>query len=147
MSVGVWRYLGTTTKKSHTFLFAISQKGKIMGYLKLSLYQETAPSMYKVTNPEQYKLYKEVLTFDGGMSFASADELIVKKKDGTTFRSSLQHYESDFLTETYLGHFPNGLPFRFLFASASNPMAQLNPMISFAGMDKDGWAVHYRVHL
>ena len=58
--------------------------------------------MYKVTNPKQYKLYKEVLTFDGGMSFASADELVVKKKDGTTFRSSLRHYESDFLTETYL---------------------------------------------
>lgn len=113
--------------------------------LKLSLYKKIVPSMYEVTNPEQYKLYQEVLSFDGGMSFASADELVVKKKDGTVFRCALRHYESDFITETYLGHFPNGLPFRFLFASKSNPVARLNPMVSFAGMDKDGWAVHYNV--
>lgn len=117
-----------------------------MPFLKLSLYKETAPFMYKVTNREQYNLYKEVLTFNGGQAFASADELIVKKPDGSTFRCALRHYESDFLTETYLGHFPNGQPFRFLFASQNNPMAHINPMVSFAGMDIDGWAIHFRVH-
>ena len=116
-----------------------------MPYLKLSLYKKTVPFMYELRNREQYELYKEVLSFNGGMSFASAEELVIKKTDGSTFRCSLQHYESDFLTETYLGHFPNGQPFRFLFASSNNPMAEIDPMVSFAGMAHDGWAVHYRV--
>ena len=117
-----------------------------MNFLKLSLYQEHVPFGYNVTHPKQYQMYKEVLSFNGGFSFASADEVIVKKKDGTTFRSPLRHYESDFLTETYVGRFPNGQPFRFLFASNTNPMAKLNPMVTFAGMATDGWAVHFNVH-
>ncbi len=116
-----------------------------MPYLKLSLYKEHVPFGYSLSHPQQYQMYKEVMSFNGGMSFASADELIVIKLDGTTFRCALQHYESDFFTETYLGHFPNGLPFRYLFASANNPMARIDPMVTFAGLATDGWAVHYRV--
>lgn len=129
----------------HLSFCQVSQKRNIMPYLKLLLYKETVPFMYKVTNRKQYNLYKEVLTFNGGVSFVSADELIIKKTDGSTFRCALQHYESDLLTETYLGHFPNGMPFRFLFASQHNPLSQIDPMVTFAGLDTDGWAVHYRV--
>lgn len=116
-----------------------------MPYLKLKLRSKHVPALYSITNPTQNKLVQEVLSFDGGYAFASSDELIVKKPDGTTFMSPLSFYESDFLTETYVGHFKNGQPFRFLFASNSNPMAQIEPMVTFAGMATDGWAVHYYV--
>ena len=42
--------------------------------------------MYKVTNKELYNLYKEVLTFNEGQTFASADELVIKKQNGSTFQ-------------------------------------------------------------
>ena len=144
---GVWRYLRmANTGWFSPFLFVCRKKNLIMPYLKLSLQSNAAPSMYKVTNPKQYELYEEILSFNGGMAFASADELIVKKKDGTVFRCDLSYYESDFLTETYLGHSSKGMPFRFFFASPSNPMGQIHPMVSFASLEKNIWVVHYDVH-
>ena len=77
--------------------------------------------------------------------FASEDELTVRKTDGTTFRTALRHYESDFLTETYVGRLSNGEQFRFIFASENNPLAQMDPMVTFGSMSTSGWAVHYRV--
>lgn len=116
-----------------------------MSYLKLKLQSKHVPIMYRFTNPSEYKSVEEVLSFDGGFAFASSDELTVKKPNGETFVSALRHYESDFLTETYVGKFENGRPFRFLFASDSNPMARIHPMVTFAGMSTDGWAVHFDV--
>lgn len=97
------------------------------------------------SNPKQVQMYKEVLSFDGCYAFASADELTVQRKDGSVFRTAITHYESDYLTETYVGHFPNGEAFRFIFASNSNPMAQIDPMVSFGSMSSSGWAVHFKV--
>lgn len=128
--------------------FISSQTNKIttsMGALRMTICKKTAPTLLRFTDPKQYEMYKEVLSFDGGLGFASEDEVIVKKTDGTTFRASIRHYESDFLTETYVGRFPNGEQFRFLFASSNNPLAQLDPMVSFAGMSTSGWAVHFKV--
>lgn len=116
-----------------------------MPALRLQLYKKTEPALYAMTDPNQHRLYKEVLSFDGGYAFASEDELTVRKPDGSIFRTAISHYESDVFTETYLGHFPTGESFRFLFASATNPMAQLNPMVTFAGMSTTGWAVHFKV--
>lgn len=113
---------------------------------RMKIYRKTKPFLYSITNPKQNALYKEVLSFDGGIAFASSDEVIVKKKDGTEFRSELRHYESDAFTETYIGRFPNGERFRFLFASSQNPISQLHPMVTFAGMSKTGWAVHFDVY-
>lgn len=117
-----------------------------MPALKFILSQKTSLSpLYKMTHPEQAKMYKEILTFDGGIGFASADEITVQKKDGTVFRSPLRYYESDFLTETYIGRFPNGEEFRFLFASQTNPMAAIDPMVTFGSMSTSGWAIHFKV--
>lgn len=116
-----------------------------MPALRLRLYQKTVPDMYSVTNPKQYQLYQEVLSFDGGMGFASEDEVIVQKKDGTVFRAPIRHYETDVLTETYLGTCSNGERFRFLFANPNNPLAQRLPLIGFAGLSTTEWAVHFEV--
>ncbi len=121
-------------------------KWDIMAALKFELYEQSAPSeTFLFLNPKQKQMYQEILSFDGGVGFASEDEIIVKKTDGTMFRSSIHHYESDFMTETYVGHFPNGERFRFLFASQSNPMALIDPMVTFASMSTSGWAIHFRV--
>lgn len=116
-----------------------------MAYLRLELYKKVTSPDLETSDPNEYKSYKEVLSLDGGRSFATATELTIQKKDGSVFRSALEHYESDFLTETYLGHFENGTPFRFVFASKNNPFASLNPMVSFAGLSKTSWAVHFYV--
>lgn len=116
-----------------------------MAKLRLELYQKTASPALMITNPSEYKSYKEALSFDGCYAFASATDLTVWKNDGTIFRTPISHYESDFITETYLGHFESGKAFRFLFASDSNPMAQIDPMVTFASASTSGWAVHYRV--
>ena len=110
----------------------------IMPALKLHLYKSVE------IDSTQHSLYEEALSFDGGLAFASEDELVVKKTDGTVFRTSLVHYESDVLTETYVGHFEDGKPFRFLFASNNNPLAAINPMVTFGSMSTSGWAVHFR---
>lgn len=116
-----------------------------MPALRLELYKKVFTPLYEKKHPEQYKLYEEALSFENCYAFASEDELIVNKKDGTVFRTPLRHYESDFLTETYLGKFSNGEPFRFIFASQTNPLAQLDPMVTFGSVSTSGWAVHYRV--
>lgn len=113
---------------------------------RIKIYKKIKPFLYSITNPKQNALYKEVLSFDGGISFASCDEVIVKKKDGTEFRSPLRYYETDAFTETYIGQFPNGERFKFLFASSQNPMSQLHPMVTFAGMSKPKWVVHFEVY-
>lgn len=115
-----------------------------MPALRMSLYQKTISPMYKITHPAQKKMFDEILTFDGGMAFASADELTVQKPDGTVFRTPLKFYERDFMTETYIGKL-NGEEFRFLFASETNPMARMNPMVSFASVSTSGWAIHFNV--
>ena len=112
-----------------------------MPILRLELYKKVE----RHTDMEQHKMFEYVLRFDGGYAFASADELLVKKRDGTIFRSDIVLYESDPLTTTYIGHFPNKQPFRFVFASETNPMATLDPMVSFGSMSTSGWAIHYRV--
>lgn len=116
-----------------------------MPTLRLELYKKVFTPLYRSIHPEQYKMYEEALSFEGGLAFASKDELIIHKTDGTVFRTSLRHYESDFLTETYLGEFSNGELFRFIFASQTNPLAQIDPMVTFGSMSTSGWAVHYRV--
>ena len=73
-----------------------------MPALRLEMYKKVISPLYKITHPDQYKMYEEVLSFEGGYAFASEDELTVRKTDGTTFRTALRHYESDFLTETYI---------------------------------------------
>lgn len=116
-----------------------------MPTLRLEMYKKVISPLYRITHPQGYKMYKEVLSFDGGYAFASEDELTIRKTDGTVFRTALQHYESDFLTETYVGRLSNDEQFRFIFASNNNPLAQLDPMVTFGSMSKSGWAVHYRV--
>ncbi len=116
-----------------------------MPVLKLNLCKKTEPILNSIFNPVQHELFNEVLTFDGGKAFASEDQLVVKKEDGTTFVSPLTFYEKDFLTETYVGHFSNGKKFRFLFASKNNPLAVIDPMVTFVSMSTSGWAVHFRV--
>lgn len=116
-----------------------------MPALRLEMYKKVISPLYKITHPDQYKMYEEVLSFEGGYAFASEDELTVRKTDGTTFRTPLSHYESDFLTETYVGKLSNGEQFRFIFASKNNPLAQMDPMVTFGSMSTSGWAVHYRV--
>lgn len=113
--------------------------------LRLELYKKVISPLYQIINPEQYKMYKEVLTFEGGYAFASEHELTVRKTDGTMFKTALSHYESDFWTETYVGRLSNGEQFRFVFASSNNPKAQMDPMVTFGSMSTSGWAVHYRV--
>ena len=87
-----------------------------MGTLRMHLYQKTFSSF---CDEEQKKMYNEVLSFESAMTFASADELIVEKTDGSVFRTAISHYESDPLTETYIGKM-FGKTFRFLFASKAN---------------------------
>ncbi|MBR6592275.1 MAG: hypothetical protein IKK81_06620 [Prevotella sp.] len=116
-----------------------------MPALRLELYKKVFLQDYQVTHPEQYKMYEEVLSFEGGYAFASEDELTVRKTDGSTFRTELRHYESDPFTETYTGRLSNGELFRFVFACKDNPLAQIDPMVTFGSMSTSGWAVHYRV--
>lgn len=110
-----------------------------MPALRLHLYKSVE------IDSSQHSSYEEALSFEGGLAFATEDELVIKKTDGSVFQTSLVHYESDMLTETYVGHFDNGEPFRFLFASSTNPMASINPMVTFGSMSTSGWAVHYKV--
>lgn len=114
-----------------------------MPALRLHLYKKTEPDLYAVTDPDQHRLYEEVLSFEGGYAFVSEEELTVRKPDGSIFRTAISHYKSDVFTETYLGHFPTGEPFRILFASATNIMAKFNPEVTFAGMSTTEWAVHF----
>lgn len=116
-----------------------------MPALRLEMYKKVISPMYKIMHPVQYTMYEEVLSFEGGLAFASEDELTVRKTDGTIFRTDLKHYESDFLTETYVGKLSNGEQFRFIFASDKNPLALIDPMVTFGSMSISGWAVHYRV--
>lgn len=116
-----------------------------MPALRLELYKNVITPLYKSMHPKQGKMYEEALSFNGGLAFATAEELIVKKVDGTIFRTPLKHFESDFLTETYIGNIL-GEPFRFLFASSTNPMANIDPMVTFGSISTSGWAIHYRVH-
>lgn len=115
-----------------------------MPELRLEMYKKTISPLYKITHLDQYRMYEEVLSFEGGYSFASKDELTVRKTDGTTFRTSLRHYESDFLTESYVGRLSNGEQFRFIIASENNPLTLIDgPMVTFGSMSPSGWAVHY----
>lgn len=116
-----------------------------MPALRLEMYKKVISPLYRIFRPKQYKMYKEVLSFDRGYAFASENELTIRKNDGTTFCTAIRHYESDLLTETYVGRLSNGEQFRFLFASNNNPIAQMDPMVTFASMSSSGWAVHYRV--
>lgn len=116
-----------------------------MPTLRLELYKKVISPLYKITQPKQYKMFKEALSFEGGYAFASEDELTIRKTDGSTFRTALKHYESDLLTETYVGFLSNGEQFRFIFASNTNPLSQIDPMVTFGSMSTSGWAVHYRV--
>ena len=116
-----------------------------MPALRLHLFKSVESKFYRFTNPAQHALYKEVLTFDGGMAFATETELIVEKVDGKVFKTPLSHFESDMLTETYIGRFENGEKFRFIFASSQNPMAQIDPMVSFGSLSTTGWAAHFKV--
>lgn len=118
-----------------------------MPALRLEMYKKVISPLYRIIHPEQYKMYKEVLSFESGYAFASKDELTVRKTDGTTFRTALKHYESDFLTETYVGKLSNGEQFRFIFASDNHPFAKIDPMVTFGSMSTSGWAVHYKVKL
>lgn len=116
-----------------------------MPALRLSLYQKSTPSfMYKNMHPKDYKNYQDVLSFEGCYAFASEDELTIQRNGRTIFRTSIRYYESDFLTVTYVGKM-NDVDFRFLFANNSNPLASMDPMVTFASMSPSGWAVHYRV--
>lgn len=116
-----------------------------MPALRMSLYKSFMSPLYKMVNPVQNRMYNKILSFEGALAFASEHELIVQKTDGTVFRSPLQHYESDYITETYVGRM-DGEQFRFLFASSSNPLAQIDPMVTFASMSTSGWAIHFKVH-
>lgn len=116
-----------------------------MPALRLQLYKKAITPSYKILHPEQNKMYEEALSFDGGLAFATAEELTIKKVNGSIFRTPLCHYESDYMTETYVGEIL-GEPFRFVFASDSNPTAFWDPMVTFGSMSSSGWAVHYRVH-
>ena len=116
-----------------------------MAELKLELYREVTKPMLRLFSPKQYASYKEALSFNGGYAFATATKLTIRKTDGTVFTSELSHYESDILTETYVGRLTNGEPFRFIFASNNNPLARIDPLVGFSGMSKSDWAVHYRV--
>ena len=67
-----------------------------MPALRLEMHKKVISPLYKITHPEEYKMYEEVLSFEGGYAFASEDELAIRKSDGTFFRTDLRHYESDF---------------------------------------------------
>lgn len=119
-----------------------------MNGLKLTLFKNVISPDLENTNPHLYQSYLTALSFDGGYALISADELVVKKSNGTEFRSELSFYETDTfsMTETYIGHFENGETFRLLFASDNNPHAETDPMLSFGGMSKSAWAIHYSVN-
>lgn len=116
-----------------------------MSALRMSLDNTFLSPLYKIANPIQKKIFNKILAFDGALAFASEDELIVKKTDGTIFRSPLKHYESDFITETYVGEM-DGVQFRFLFANPNNPFLRQTQMVTFASMSTTGWAIHFKVH-
>lgn len=116
-----------------------------MAELRLELFKKVVSPLLRLTDPSEYRSYKETLTFEGGYAFATATEFTVRKSDGTVFRSSLSHYESDPLFETYLGHFENGKPFRLVMASGVLAQLDPNPTIAIAGLSKTAWAVHYSV--
>lgn len=48
-----------------------------MQELRLEMYKKTISPLYKITHPDQYRMYEEVLSFEGGYSFASKDELTI----------------------------------------------------------------------
>ena len=81
-----------------------------MPALRLELYKKVFLQDYQVTHPEQYKMYEEVLSFEGGYAFASEDELTVRKTDGSTFAQnyaitnrihSLKHIQEDLAMGSY----------------------------------------------
>lgn len=115
-----------------------------MQSFKLTLRENKISPLYKITHPEQKRMYNEILTFDGGVISYTKNDLSVQKPDGTVFRTSLRHYETDFITETYIGIL-NGNEFRFLFASESNPMASVDPMVTFGSVSTSGWAIHFNI--
>lgn len=116
-----------------------------MPELRLEFSKKVASPTLMITNPSEYKSYKEALTFEGGYAFATATDFTVRKRDGTVFKCALSHYESDPLFETYLGHFESGKPFRLVFASGVLAKLDPNPTIAIAGLSKTAWAVHYFV--
>ena len=107
----------------------------------MHLYQKVAISF---SDSKEKDMYQEFLSFDGALTFASKDELIVEKTDGCIFRTPISHYDSDILFETYVGQL-FGRQFRFLFASKTNPISDIDPMVTFASMATSGWALHFRV--
>ena len=114
-----------------------------MPALRLEMYKKVISPLYKITHPDQYKMYEEVLSFEGGYAFASEDELTVRKTDGTEFHTSLRHTESDFATETFVGVM-NGNKFRFL--TPGDVVKTLgHNMVTFASVSTSGWAVHYDI--
>ena len=42
-----------------------------MPALRLEMYKKVISPLYKMTHPDQYKMYEEVLSFEGGYAFAS----------------------------------------------------------------------------
>lgn len=66
-----------------------------MPELRLEMYKKTISPLYKITHPDQYRMYEEVLSFEGGYSFASKDELTVRKQ---MVRHSVLHLDIMSLT-------------------------------------------------
>lgn len=125
---------------------SIKNAGMLISDQKLSFKQESLSPLLRFRHPDQYRMYLEVKTFEGGNLSVSKEKMKIKKRDGTTFETSLSHYESDMLTETYVGTLNDGQKFRFLMASESNPMKDFDPFVSFASISTSGWAVHYHIN-
>ena len=112
---------------------------------RLKLKQSKISPLYKITHRDQYNLYNEVLTFENGFLSVQSDELTIKKSDGTVLKTHLEHFETDYLTETYIGQLDDGSKFRFVKSSDTFPLKDVNPFVGFASISKAGWAVHFYI--
>lgn len=124
---------------------SIKNAGMLISNQKLTFKQESTAPLLRFRHPDQYKMYLEAKTFEGGILSVSKEKLIIKKADGTTFETPISHYESDVITETYVGTLSDGLKFRFLMASESNPMKVFDPFVTFASISTSAWAVHFYI--
>lgn len=135
----------TCLAKDVTIISKVSDslKEKIYANKKLVLQKSVISSLYKFTHRQEYKMYKEALTFQNGTITVFDDRLTICKTDGTEFYTMLSHMESDFATETYEGEM-NGNRFRFLTSGRIVKTLGHN-MVTFASISTSGWAVHYNI--
>ena len=98
---------------------------------------------------EEKQLCEKIEVFDNALVNITEEKIEVTMNGQIVFSSSLMKFESDFLSITYRGLYPNGTPFRLVRSSefVKNMILSQgkNDGITIASMKPDGYAIQYDI--